>query len=85
MTTIETKIEFGKKYRCKVTGLEGVCTGIVKHQYGCVRALIQPPAKKEDGTIPDGSWLDEEQLEGVEPIKRTTGGPMPAPKRAQLP
>lgn len=84
MTTIKTKIEFGKKYRDIISGLEGICTGIVKHQFGCVRALLQPKAK-EDGTIPDGSWLDEEQLEGIEPVKKTSGGPMPAPKRSPLP
>lgn len=84
MTNIYTRIEFGKKYRDTVTGFEGVCTGIVRHQFGCVRACLQPKAK-DDGTIPESVWFDEESLEDIKPVEVRTGGPMPAPKRAKDP
>lgn len=76
---IETNIVFGKKYKDKNTGLVGIATAIAKHQYGCIRVSLQPPAK-EDGTVPDNQWFDEEGIEGVEPVERATGGPTKAPR-----
>jgi len=81
MTSIKSVVEFGKMYRDTITGLEGIATGIVKHQFGCVRIALQPKVKG-DGTVPGASWIDEESLEGVCPVKTALGGPMPAPKRA---
>jgi len=79
-TKIETDINFGEEYRDTVTGFTGKATGIVKHQFGCIRILLQPPIDK-DGKVPETQWLDEESIESIKPIEKKTGGPMPAPKR----
>lgn len=83
MTTIETRVEFGKDYTDTVTGFTGKAVGIVKHQFGCIRVGLQPPVK--DGKLEATEWFDEESLEGVEAIVETTGGPTPAPRRAPDP
>uniref|UniRef100_A0A6M3KEQ4 Uncharacterized protein n=1 Tax=viral metagenome TaxID=1070528 RepID=A0A6M3KEQ4_9ZZZZ len=79
-TKIETNVEFGKKYRDKITGLEGIAISISKYQYGCLRVGLQPKAK-DDGTVPDAVWFDEESIEKIEPIEKKTGGPQISPKR----
>jgi hypothetical protein len=84
MTIIRTVIEYGKKYRDRNTGFEGVAVAITKWQFGCIRIALQPKVK-EDGTLLEASWFDEESLEGVEPIEKTTGGPTAVPKRSPDP
>jgi len=81
---IKTDLEFGEEYEDIITGFKGKCTGIVKHQFGCIRGLLQPPVDK-DGKRPDGEWFDEQQIKGVAQKKKTTGGPMPAPKKRKDP
>jgi len=61
--SLQGRLEIGKKYRDKITGFEGVCTGRVTYISGCNQALIAPPAK--DGAFVDVQWFDEQRLEGV--------------------
>ena len=72
---IETDVDYGIEYKDSVTGLVGKVTGILQHQFGCVRVCLQPKAK-EDGTVPDGQWIDEMSLEAVEPKENKAGGAM---------
>jgi len=83
-TIIKTDLEFGKEYEDTITGFKGKCTGIVRHQFGCIRALLQPPIDK-DGKHPEGIWLDEPQLKDITPKTKKPGGPMPAPKKRKDP
>ena len=83
-TKIETNVEFGKKYQDKNTGLIGVAVSISKWQYGCIRIALQPKVK-EDGTVPDAVWVDEEALIDVDVIDKNTGGPTPNPKNYSNP
>jgi len=76
------KFDLGTKVRDKITGYEGTITARVEHLNGCVRYCIQGKAK--DGKIPDGEWIDEQQLELIEEAKEdlreSTGGDRPNPK-----
>lgn len=58
--------ELGDEVKCKVTGFQGVVTGVAKHLTGCDRIGIQPPVQK-DGKHPDALWLD---IASVEIIKK---------------
>lgn len=78
--TITTNAEFGKKYRDKVSGFEGICVAVNKFQFGCVRIGLQGKVK-EDGKLPDPCWFDEPSLEGVEIVNKDPGGPRPNPSR----
>lgn len=53
----------GLKARDKVTGLEGVITSLSFDLYGCVQAILTPPAS--DGKVPDGCWLDVNRLDSL--------------------
>lgn len=81
------KIKLGQKYRDKVTGFEGIATGIHEWMTGCNTVTIQPAVDK-DGKIPETHGFDENRLEFVleedqEEIKtdRTRGGPQDTPKQ----
>ena len=61
----------GVRVRDMVTGQTGVVTSVCFDLYGCIQAIVTPPAK--DGKIEYGSWLDVKRLERLEP------GPVMAP------
>ena len=68
----------GKKMKCIVTGFEGIATSKIEFLNGCFQYCLKPPID-EKGKMPDGEWIDVEQLELVRktPVrtKRTnTGG-----------
>ncbi len=51
----------GKRARDKVTGLEGVISTVSFDLYGCIQAIISPPA---DGSkLLDGCWFDVKRLD----------------------
>jgi len=52
------------KYRDKVTGFKGVCTGFCEYICGCSQALLVPRVGK-DGKSPDGGWYDVQRLECI--------------------
>ena len=79
------KIKLGEKYRDKITGFSGTCTGLSQYISGCDQALLVPPVK-DDGTYIAGNWFDDDRLVEAKsgtPVKRTSkkGGPQshPAP------
>lgn len=55
-----------------VTGFNGMLTGRAEYLTGCVQYLVTPRKCKEDGSIPNGEWLDESRLTDV---KSAPGGP----------
>ncbi len=67
----------GKQLKCKVTGFVGIATAKVEFINGCVQYCVKPKMK-EDGKLPDGEYIDIEQLEvtgeGVDIIPTPTGG-----------
>ena len=73
------KVELGKEVKAKVTGLVGVVTSRSECLYGCNRYFIQPKVG-EDKKVPDGWWVDEDDVEvigqGVAKVAKHTGGPM---------
>ena len=75
------KIELGQKVRCKVTGFEGIATSRVEFLNGCVQYCVKPKMNEKDKKMPDGEFIDQQQLEvvkgGVEIQQEPTGGDMP--------
>lgn len=79
--------KLGSTLKDKVTGFEGVTTGVAYYLTGCTQYVLSPKIDK-DGKIPDGQWFDKERLELVKDttlveVKMTpTGGPQrDAPNR----
>lgn len=80
-------IELGQEVRDVVTGFRGIVTGRVDYLTGC-RQLLVNPGLKDDGTLREQSWFDEQRCEVV-PNGRvvrldngtTPGFDMPAPTR----
>ena len=66
----------GKKVRDKVTGFEGIATSKVEFIGGCIQFCVKPKSKKDN--MPDGAYIDIEQLEvigkGPKITPRPTGG-----------
>jgi hypothetical protein len=56
-------IKLGKKVKDKITGFEGIVTGVASYLYGCDQYLVTPPAK--DGAKVDAYWFDEGRLEVI--------------------
>lgn len=77
-------IPLGSRIRDKVTGLEGITTGRCEYPNGCVQYLIRPKIK-DDGTVQDGHWIDDQQIEYIdagiteEVTPARTGGPSDSP------
>lgn len=73
------KHNLGNEVQAKVTKLRGVVTARSENLYGCNRYYIQPPVG-DDKKVPDGWWVDEDDIEvvgpGVTAAKKDTGGPM---------
>lgn len=77
-------IKLGDKVKCKITGQEGIVTGLVQFITGCDQAIVQPPLDKAKAK-PATFWLDIHAAEVVKagavkinnPEARTTGGPSP--------
>lgn len=71
--------ELGMTVEAKVTKLRGVLTSRSENLYGCNRYYIQPPVG-DDKKVPDGWWVDEDDIEvigpGVIAAPKNTGGPM---------
>lgn len=78
-------MQLGITAKDKITGFEGVVTGICSYISGCSQALLTPPVK--DGAFVEAHWFDLQRLEAQpgEPVVldngETPGFDMPAPKR----
>jgi hypothetical protein len=78
------KIELGQKYRDKVTGFEGIATGIHEWLTGCTTVTITPCVDKDGKRVKDEGF-DVNRLELVPdpPVRVETkddrGGPQCAP------
>lgn len=51
----------GLKVIDEVTGFAGVCTSVGYDLYGCIQAVVTPPAK-ESGELEDSRWFDTKRL-----------------------
>ncbi|TAM96257.1 MAG: hypothetical protein EPN45_21200 [Rhizobiaceae bacterium] len=59
------KTILGSRVRDKITGFTGIVTGRCEYISGCNQALVAPSAK-EDGTLPDSHWVDEQRLDRLD-------------------
>jgi hypothetical protein len=73
------KHNLGLKAKARVSQLTGILTSRSECLYGCNRYFIQPPVG-QDGKVPDGWWVDEDDVEivgeGITTPPKNTGGPM---------
>lgn len=84
MTKQVANFENGDLVRDNVTGLEGIVMVVAHYSTGCIHCGIQPQKVKEDGTVPDWSWLDQSRLSLVriraisfDVQEKHLSGPMP--------
>lgn len=61
---MDTAIKLGAQVKDKVTGFQGVATGLVTYISGCIQVLVQPPVD-EKGAAREAQWFDEQRLEQV--------------------
>lgn len=54
-------MNLGEKARDRITGFEGVVTGLALYISGCDQALLAPPVDNE-GRFRDGLWFDIRRL-----------------------
>lgn len=57
-------VEFGKTYRDKITGFEGIATGYCQYISGCSQVLIAPRVAP-DGAMRESHWFDVQRVEVV--------------------
>lgn len=73
------KVNLGAKVKSRSTGLVGITQSRSENLYGCNRYYIQPPVL-EDMKVPDGYWIDEEDIEFIEQVIERNisinGGPL---------
>jgi len=79
------KFELGATLKDKITGFEGVATGVASYITGCDQFCVQP--KLKDGAFVDSKWFDDNRLElaGDEVVKlkleKDVGACCPAPTK----
>lgn len=79
-------VKMGMAAKDKITGFQGVVTGICEYLTDCTQALVCPPVD-EKGSARDSKWIDIQRLEqvGTDIIKidngATPGCDMAAPIR----
>jgi len=71
-------IELGEEVKSSISGFKGIVTSRAEHLNGCNRYWVAPTVKK-DGTLPEGMWMDEQELivtkkKKVKKGNRVTGG-----------
>ena len=59
---IKLTYPLGSELKDKITGFQGVATGMSTYITGCDVYLIQPPVNKEGNHV-EGRWLDVGRLE----------------------
>ena len=66
----------GMTVRDKVTGLTGVVESVSYDLYGCIQAVVRPPANTEKGEIAEGRWFDVSRLAVTSrlPVMEIPGG-----------
>lgn len=84
----DTIINLGDRVKDRITGFEGVVTGVVHYITGCNQVLVAP--KAVDNAFKPGEWFDIDRcevieahavnLENVSSIERP-GADRPAPRR----
>lgn len=79
-------ITLGQTCMDRITGFKGVATGRVEYLTGCNQVLLTPRVK-EDGTVPEAHWYDEQRLVVLDEVEiivlengATPGFDKPAPK-----
>lgn len=72
------EIVLGEKYRDKISGFEGVATGVVKYITGCVQVLLEGPHDPATGKQRSG-YFDDLRLEDVAPQAGSKGAGLAAP------
>jgi len=80
-------INLGDKVKDTITDFKGMAVARCVYLNGCVRIEVQPKGLDNDGKIVEAVWIDESQLEGVEPDEGETpsGGPGSIPSRFSHP
>jgi hypothetical protein len=81
-------IELGDRVKDKISGFEGVATGIADYISGC-RQIAVSPKVSADNKLEDGRWFDDDRLDVMEKQavtlkdRKRDGGPQsnPAPIR----
>jgi len=60
------KLKLGNEAKDKITGFQGIVTGIASYLTGCNQLCIQPKCEVDKGgTYPSSSWFDEGRLQYV--------------------
>jgi len=77
-TFIEFKHPLGVEAESNITGMRGIIIACSIHINGCFQYFIKPRVDR-DGKLPDGSWLNENEVviiksEQINRGKKTTGG-----------
>lgn len=82
----KNRFELGQTLKCRITGFTGIATQRVEYINGCIQYCLKPKIDKE-GKIPDGHFIDSQQLEfvdeGVHVEAEPTGGPAPGESAPQ--
>ncbi len=62
-------IKLGSKVKDKVTGFQGIATARIEFLNGCIQIDVVPRAKKGAEKAPEGTYIDESQLEEIKDKK----------------
>lgn len=69
MSSFESACEFNRKYRDRITGFEGHCTGIAFYPDQDAGALLTPTLDN-DGRMRPAHWFPQSRLEAVDDSRR---------------
>lgn len=76
---LEIGVNFGDVVKDKVSGFEGVITGVTFYQNGCKKVVIEPQKLQENGAPIEAQWFDEQRVAKIPTAKG--GGPMILPPK----
>jgi len=68
-------IRLGDKVRDKITEFEGTATAKAEYLNGCIQYLIQPKYNKDKHELPEPEWIDEQQIEIINPKPKKQNKP----------
>lgn len=58
------KLQLGVTVKDRITGFMGIVTARVEYLNGCIQYCVKPEIS-EDGKMPEGEYIDRDQLEVI--------------------
>jgi hypothetical protein len=77
---INSEIQLGDRVKDTTTGFTGIAGAHALYRFGCAQFLVTPEKIKEDGSLLDSQWFDEQRIVLVDKLAKAPAPPSGGPQ-----